>query len=543
MDQQRKRAGRQLNMNTLPKQHAKVQKKRKKRPPEMEATKSIARKKPRPSQIKQQPLEGKKRPPKLQKQARVASAPKRKYRARDAWWAVPVSMSMAAVLIVLMGFAGQQARAYAGFVEKKKAVGRQTFYPGVALQGEDLSGYTYDQALQLFNKREADERAKFNIELAYGDKRWQLSAGALGFRSDIEAQLQAAWTVGRYGTLDERFSVISSMRELDWRRDMPVQSGLDQVASMEKLQPFAASMSVPSEDAQVLSFDEKEKSFQFSDGKVGYQVDPMELYQDILRAAESGEKTVNINRHQINPKDTAQTLSATYGLIASAVTNASSSSSNRLTNLKISCKALNGMRIEPGEVFSFNKALGKRTANAGYKPAPAYENGMTTNQYGGGICQTSTTLFNAVAKADMRITERSPHSRPSSYVDIGKDAAVNWPNQDFKFINNTDYPIYLVAWVSSNKRVNVQVYGKKLLGDIKIKITSEITQTLPTRKDQVTIDPNLLPGERVVVEPARRGYTAMIYKHYFDADGNVVRKETLGKSTYAPSGAIVRVGA
>ncbi len=480
--------------------------------------------------------------PERRKRRRGRPGPKKRYKVRSAWWAAPVAVAMGAVLIVTGIFITAQVSGYAQFIKKKAAVDRQTFYPGVSVNGQDLSQLTMDQAQRRFAAADAKERSKYSVTLTLGDQSWNLDAGALGYGSDYRRQLQAAWSVGRYGTLDERYQVVASLQKDSWQRDFMPTVTLDKEVAMAKLRPFAESLSVAAVDAKVVSFDEVNKSFTFSDSKRGYQVDPDELYQSIVRAAQAGQKTVAINRREIVPEDTAETLAQSYGQVSSATTDASFSNDNRLTNLKVSCRKLNGMRIEPGATFSFNEALGKRTAKAGYRPAAAYENGITTNQYGGGICQVSTTLFNAVAKADLKIRERAPHSRPSSYVALGKDAAVNWPNQDFKFTNTTAYPVYLTAQLTSKKRVQIGLYGKRLLGGIKIEISSETDKVIPALKDQVTVDPKLLPGERVVVEQARKGYRATTYKHYLDEKGREVRQSVLCKSYYAPSGAIVRVG-
>ncbi len=480
--------------------------------------------------------------PRKPRRKRTRPGPRKRYRAKSVWWASPVAIAMAAVLVLTGFFLANQITGYAQFIQKKQAVDRQTFYPGVSVASQDLSGLTMQQAQQKFRSVDAEQRAKYDLALTLNGQTWNLDANALGYTSDYAQQLQSAWSVGRYGTLDERYKVISSLQKDSWARDFQPTATLDEAAAMGKLAAFADSLSSPAVPAQVVSFNEVEKTFEFSDSKVGYEVDSNELYQDILRAAEGGAKTVAVNRHTVTPEDTAETLSQTYGQVSSATTDGSFSNDNRLTNLKVACRKLNGMRIEPGETFSFNQALGKRTAKAGYRPAAAYENGITTNQYGGGICQVSTTLFNAVAKADLKIKERSPHSRPSSYVALGRDAAVNWPNQDFKFINTTTYPVYIVANLTSKKKVQVAIYGKRLAGGIKIELSSETDKTYPALKDNVSVDPKLLPGEKVVVEQARKGYSATTFKHYIDDRGREVKQVTLCKSYYAPSGAIVRVG-
>ncbi len=468
--------------------------------------------------------------------------PRRRKPVKQAWWATPVALCMLSVLLLLCSFMVAEIRGYAGFLQKKQHVDRATFYPGVSVESVDLSQMTLEQAQAEWAARDQRARDALTLKLVLGERTWDVDAESLGYHSNYEQAITSAWSVGRYGTLEERYQVVNSLTSDDWRRDFPVERGLDENHALQGLTPLANALSVPVVNAAVLDFNEKDRSFTFTDSRPGAEVDPNELLDSIKKAAASGARTVRINRREVPPLDTARTLADTYGQISSASTDAGFSTSNRLANLKLSTAGLNGLRIEPGETFSFNKTLGKRTAKKGYKPAGAYENGITTNQLGGGICQVSTTLFNAVAKADMKIVERAPHSRPSSYVGLGKDAAVNWPNQDFRFTNTSDYPIYITASLSKSKKVQMAVYGKKLPGGVTIQITSEKTAEYPAKADQVTKDPNLLPGERVVVEAARNGYRAVTYRVYLDAKGKQLKKVELCKSYYAPSGAIVRVG-
>ena len=244
----------------------------------------------------------------------------------------------------------------------------------------------------------------------------------------------------------------------------------------------------------------------------------------------------------MQPTTTVAELSAKYGLIDSATTNASSSSSNRLSNIALACSTINGLKLDPGETFSFNGVLGKRTTDKGYKSAPAFVNGLVEEDVGGGICQVSTTLFNAAVKADMTVVERSPHSRPVSYVDRGKDAAVNWPDTDLKFRNDSQDPIWIVAEVTENKRVVISIYGKLFENGGSIIIEAKTTETLEPDQPEMRPNPSLAPGEQVVVEDARTGYRAEAYKVYLDADGNEISREPLCRSTYRASGGVIEYG-
>ena len=148
-----------------------------------------------------------------------------------------------------------------------------------------------------------------------------------------------------------------------------------------------------------------------------------------------------------------------YGLIATYTTDASTSSSARIHNIRLALAAISGTCLQPGETFSFNDVVGERTKAAGYRPAPAYSGGETVMEYGGGICQVSSTLYAAVREAGLEIVERYPHSKSVSYIPKGMDATVDWENKDFKFANDRGEPIYISGYVDGFEQVHVSLYG------------------------------------------------------------------------------------
>ena len=150
------------------------------------------------------------------------------------------------------------------------------------------------------------------------------------------------------------------------------------------------------------------------------------------------------------------------------------SDANRNNNLKLACKAMNGKIIRPGETFSYNKTLGERTEAKGYKPAGAYMAGKTVETVGGGICQVSSTLYYACLKADLEIVERTAHGYTVSYMPLGMDATVSWGSLDYKWKNNTDYPIRIEAWVSGGQ-VHVKLIGTDTK-DYTVKMTYETVE-------------------------------------------------------------------
>ena len=166
-------------------------------------------------------------------------------------------------------------------------------------------------------------------------------------------------------------------------------------------------------------------------------------------------------------------------LLSEFSTKYASSNKNRTTNLILAANKINGTVLMPNEVFSYNKIVGERTIEAGYKEAPIYVNGKVEDGLGGGICQITSTLYNAVLFANLEIIERSNHQFIPSYVNASRDATVVYGSIDFKFKNNRNYPIKIICSVS-NGIANFKIFGIKTENDYYVQISSRITQTTST---------------------------------------------------------------
>ena len=155
------------------------------------------------------------------------------------------------------------------------------------------------------------------------------------------------------------------------------------------------------------------------------------------------------------------------------------SNKNRTTNLILAAKKINGTVLMPGETFSYNKVVGERTIAAGYKEAPIYVNGRVEDGLGGGICQITTTLYNAVLYANLEVIERTNHQFIPSYANASRDATVVYGAIDFKFKNNREYPIKITCSVA-NGIANFKIFGLKSENDYEVQITSRVTGTTST---------------------------------------------------------------
>lgn len=213
---------------------------------------------------------------------------------------------------------------------------------------------------------------------------------------------------------------------------------------------------------------------------------------------------------------------------------------SRTTNLRIATKKINEYVIQPGETFSYNKALGKRSVENGYKEAAVFENGGVTNGIGGGICQISTTLYNAVLQANLEIVERHNHSFVTSYADPGKDATVVYGALDFKFKNNRKYPIKIVASLNSGV-ASISIFGLKEEVEYNVKIVSNILERIPCAVERIE-DPSLPSGTEKTVTAGTNGCRSVTYKYVYAQSGELVSKTELSRDTYSTIKKTIKVG-
>lgn len=239
-----------------------------------------------------------------------------------------------------------------------------------------------------------------------------------------------------------------------------------------------------------------------------------------------------ITTNQIGPE-------AFPNLLGSYSTTFSTSNVNRSTNIRLATAKINGIVIMPGETFSYNQTVGKRTAAAGFKSAAVYSGGEVTTGIGGGICQVSSTLYNAVLLANLEITERYNHGFNTGYVPAGRDATVSWGGPDFKFKNTRNYPVKLVCSVSGGK-ITTQVFGLKSDNEYEVEIQSYITKYI-SYKTITKEDPTLVKGQTKVIEKGSNGCRAVCYR-ILKQNGQIVSKTLLSNDTYNPHNRIVLTG-
>ena len=222
----------------------------------------------------------------------------------------------------------------------------------------------------------------------------------------------------------------------------------------------------------------------------------------------------------------------------SAYTTLYSGTSDRITNLQLAVKLLNGALVPPGGTFSFNERVGERTVERGFRAAPVIIRDEYGEEVGGGVSQVATTVFNAAWEAGLKITERNPHSLYISRYQLGRDATVNYPDLNLKFVNDTEKWV-LLGGASGSTGITVSIYGGGLERRVE---SSEGTMRFigPPRVRRVK-DPQLLKGKTEVVEEGTAARATSVTRTVYDADGRVLHEETWNTS-YRGEYRIIRVG-
>ena len=459
---------------------------------------------------------------------------------RNPKWASAL-LVVCAMALIGVGYVGvTEVNNYMDYQAKCRELEQDTFYDGITLEGESLSGLTMLDAIAKYQQQLSNVASATSITITARGKTYTLDSSSVQMSTNLQSTLSLAYSTGRTGSFDERYAQLQQLKSEGL--DFSLNRGWNEDTLRSKISQIAADVYVKGQDADVESFDPDTGKFTFTSEVTGYELDPDDLYAQITQAVANGNVNANIEAKiiEVAPEHTVEYMKEHFGRISYAQTK-TTSNSDRNRNIQLAAAEFNGMRVEPGETVSFNKTTGERTESKGYRPAGAYSGGFLVQEPGGGVCQVSTTLYNAVVKADLEVLERSPHSRVSDYVPIGLDAAVNWPSQDFKFKNTSDYPIFIVAEFADQK-LTFKIYGKQLDDGVYIKLESEKTETIVAPEGVEEKPDSSLPVGQTRDEKARDGSKAVSYKVYYDKNDNEIKREVLARSSYPASIAIHRVG-
>ena len=448
---------------------------------------------------------------------------------------------------------GSVSKLKAEDVYAELSVGANTFYPGTFINNIDVGGMTVEQATEAVNKglEDADSPVNVNYNLKLDGKVYPLDFSDAKFEYNTKEVVEEAFAQHRALDETDYQSIIDVFNYKEQLKNNPVNYETSYSVSIDGvsdkvhaiLDPLIEKYSTV-KDAEIGEFNPDTKEFTITPEETGMTIDIDGAIEKVNELFANKEYTGSVVVPSIvkEPEITTEKIKANFGLIGEHTTKASNNA-NRNNNLNQACKNINGTILKPGEEFSFNKVVGQRTTANGFKEATVIMGGQYEQGLGGGVCQVSSTLYNAVLKSDLKITKRSAHAWPSDYVLEGLDATVNWPDLDFKFKNDTDYQIIVVMWFESKDRtVHAQIYGKRLPDEQTIVLRSECVGSTAAGKTVYEEDKTMEVGKTKVVRQAHKGLTIKTYKIWQDKDGKEVKRDFITTTTYNSYGKKINVG-
>lgn len=406
---------------------------------------------------------------------------------------------------------------------------------GVAISGIEVGNLTKDQAREKINEA-VQKWLSQSLKLEVHGEMVELPLEKLEPLIDIESTLDEGYAHGREGSiLDKAKSKMKASDEVhfdlipNWD-DKKLADAFTANLSKFNIAPIDASFRITELNAMELQREQPGQSIEIE--PLVTQVKKTQIFQDpgttkvIFKEEKPSVTVTNLENEKIT------------GLLASYTSKFDASQLERSENVRLAAKALDGALIKPGETISFNGIVGERVAEKGYQDAYIIVNGEFVPGLGGGICQVSSTLYNAGLSANLGIVERSNHELAITYVPLGQDATVAYPDLDLKLKNDTGgYLLIRTKFIKDS--LTIDLYGKVNPGQ-EVLISNKIESVIPPTEQKIH-DSSITRGEQVVKQQGQSGYITSTYRTV-KLNGTIIKTEDLGKSNYKAVPKIIAVG-
>lgn len=437
-------------------------------------------------------------------------------------------------LVLAAGIAGFSA--YTFSLKKEVSKWDNKIYPGVRVNGLDLSGKTASEAIKLLNSKFSDSINNKKLSVKALDQIFELSYSKLQPEFNVEETVNNALHEGKNLSVFGKSDAIKN----GINKDLPLSFKYDE----SKVQSFIKDIeSKINKDAKDATIKISNGTINITNDSIGYRVNSKELdklIKDSINGNVSEDKQIDAPIEKIEPKVSKAALSKIDGRISTFSTNFSTSTPERATNVTLATNFINGKLLMPGDLFSYNGAVGERSIARGFKDAAIFVGDKVEQGVGGGICQVSTTLYRAAMRAGIKSVERYNHTMPTSYSPVGLDATVVWGALDYKFKNTYDFPIYIEAY-TSNRNVIVNIYGNvaglqgksyELFADVVEKYEPTITKVN---------DPTILEGQTQWDKKPVTGYKVKSYLVTYK-NGVEIARENIATDIYKKVDGVMKVG-
>lgn len=460
--------------------------------------------------------------------------------------------SLCAVIAVVLLVVGVQAGSRLVNIKQTLDRGDGVFYPNIFVNDIPLEGKTLDEAAAVVTQQVQSLISSFRITLRTEDGRsWDITGDSLNMKYDIADQLDQLWAIGHTGSSSTRYEQVKALEAEPAMRYTTLTYDLSQVNQI--LNQIKAEVDQPAVSATRVQDDSKWPPFSYTDDIPGQTLDITGLNERICTMVDtlvSGD--VVLSPTPVQATITRAQLEAQIVKLSSYETTVGKSgeyAEARAENVRLGTEKFNHLVIRAGESVSFNKVAGKRTVANGYQQALEIAYGNYVLGTGGGICQVSSTLYNAVVNAGLTVNKRTPHAIPSSYVEKGLDATVSDDRYDFVFSNNTNSDIYIeteFVKVKGYYHSRFTIYGRPDPNGYTYKLVSQVVETIPlpepTYEKDTTGEHAFYDDETDVKSSGREGYIVDVYLVTMDSKGLEISREKKYTDTYKASAPVYWIG-
>lgn len=432
---------------------------------------------------------------------------------------------------------------------------QETFGSGTYINGQSVSGYTVNQASQIVADKMKEQVDGISIQIMYKDKIWKFNQDDFEIDGAVKQVVQNAYDSYTATKVSNKSSNLSNSKILNSISSNNT-AGSYRVSLKstfknfdQKIQEIVDEIETEPQNAKVEFNPDSTDMFNVVEGVNGVKVDTDKLYTDLENQfLRTKDIKVYVNTTGVKPEIEASYYDNKLNLMSKFSTTLKDSQEGRRHNVNLALKKFNGKVIKAGEKISFNEITGPQTEAGGYKPAIVILNGKFVNGIGGGICQASTTLYNACVLANLEIDEVHKHTLPVGYVELSLDAMVSDGYADMVFTNNSDDDIYIKTYTTEGK-ATVEIYGNSIPDGVSIKRVAEFIGNIPHNGDKIEVDTTgeyadkvLYKGEYYRVKYPREGYEAKAYKETYK-NGELVDREEIRHEKYQPVDGLIVEGA
>lgn len=415
-----------------------------------------------------------------------------------------------------------------------------TIPDGVYMENIDLSGMTEQEAKEAVNAFVDTLKQRVVTFGAVGEHYVAVTTGDLGISWENTEVIEEAAGLGKEGNIVQRYKAIQDLKH--GNKVYKPELSFDKELIRAILEEQCAEYDIPAVNAEL---SRQNGTFQIVEGQTGESINIEEsltkTYDYLTKEWNYQDASIDLVIDVTEPKGNAKELAKVKDVLGTYTTSYSTSSKARSKNVENGCRLIDGTTLYPGDEFSTLSKIQPFTEDNGYYPAGSYLNGMVVESLGGGICQVSTTLYNAVLLSELEVTQRSNHSMIISYVEPSMDAAIaESSGKDFCFKNNLEYPIYVEGY-THDKKITFVVYGVETRdAGHKVRYESEILSTTQPDSEKIIADGSHGVGF-VDVQSAHIGYKAQLWK-IVEENGAVVSREVINSSNYKMTPRTATVG-